>query len=272
MNSLKNDIGFIGAGNMASALIAGLINGGLDPKKIIASSPEDSHLLALNTEFGIKTTKDNLEIGRNCNTIVIAVKPHIVNSVLNELSDLINAKQHLIISIAAGIRIKDIQKYLKGSQRIVRAMPNTPASIGKGISALCASGNCSDEDLKISKGVFESVGATCVLEENSFDLYTSLIGSGPAYIFYLVEALMESSKELNFEESEIKNLLLDMIIGSAELAKQSSDNPDTLRKKVTSPGGVTERALEVFEEENLKSTIQKAIKAATKRSIELGDK
>ena len=272
MNSLKNDIGFIGAGNMASALIAGLINGGLDPKEIIASSPEDSHLLALDTEFGIKTTKDNLEIGRNCNTIVIAVKPHIVNSVLNELSDLINAKQHLIISIAAGIRIKDIQKHLKGSQRIVRAMPNTPASIGKGVSALCASGNCSDEDLKTSKGIFESVGATCVLEEKSFDLYTSLIGSGPAYIFYLVEALMESSKELNFEESEIKNLLLDMIIGSAELAKQSSDSPDTLRKKVTSPGGVTERALEVFEEKKLKSTIQKAMKAATKRSIELGDK
>ena len=149
MNSLKNDIGFIGAGNMASALIAGLINGGLDPKKIIASSPEDSHLLALDTEFGIETTKDNLEIGRNCNTIVIAVKPHIVNSVLNELSDLINANQHLIISIAAGIRIKDIQKYLKGSQRIVRAMPNTPASIGKGISALCASKNCSDKDQTI---------------------------------------------------------------------------------------------------------------------------
>ena len=190
MNSLKNDIGFIGAGNMAGALIAGLINGGLDPKEIIASSPEDSHLLALNMEFGIKTTKDNLEIGRNCNTIVIAVKPHIVNSVLNELSDLINAKQHLIISIAAGIRIKDIQKHLKGGQRIVRAMPNTPASIGKGVSALCANENCSDEDLKISRGVFESVGATCVLVEKSLDLYTSLIGSGPAYIFYLVEALM----------------------------------------------------------------------------------
>ena len=213
-----------------------------------------------------------MEIGRNCKTVVIAVKPHIVNSVLNELSELINSEHHLIISIAAGIKINDIQKQLKGDQRIIRAMPNTPASIGKGVTAICANENSSDEDLKTSKGIFESVGVTCLLEEKSLDLYTSLIGSGPAYIFYLVEALMESSKELNFEESEIKNLLLDMIIGSAELAKQSSDSPATLRKKVTSPGGVTERALEVFEEEKLKSIVQKAMKEATERSIELGDK
>ena len=272
MNTLNNTIGFIGAGNMASALIAGLTNGGLDPKEIIASSPEDSHLLSLKTEFGIKTTKDNMEIGRNCKTVVIAVKPHIVNSVLNELSELINTEHHLIISIAAGIKIKDIQKQLKGDQRIIRAMPNTPASIGKGVTALCANKHSSNEDLQTSKGIFESVGVTCLLEEKSLDLFTSLIGSGPAYIFYLVEALMESSKELNFEESEIKNLLLDMIIGSAELAKQSSDSPGTLRKKVTSPGGVTERALEVFEEEKLKSIVRRAMKEATERSIELGDK
>jgi pyrroline-5-carboxylate reductase len=151
-------------------------------------------------------------------------------------------------------------------------MPNTPASIGKGVTALCSNKNSSEEDLRVSRDIFESVGVTCLLEEKSFDLYTSLIGSGPAYIFYLVEALLESSKELNFEENEIKNLLLNMIIGSAELAKQSADSPETLRKKVTSPGGVTERALEVFEEEELKSTVIKAIKEATIRSIELGDK
>jgi pyrroline-5-carboxylate reductase len=108
------------------------------------------------------------------------------------------------------------------------------------------------------------------LEEISLDLYTALIGSGPAYVFYLVEALLESSKGLNFEENEIKNLLLDMIIGSAELAKQSDETPETLKKKVTSPGGVTERALEVFDENKLKDTLEKAINEATKRSIELG--
>jgi len=272
MNTQNNAIGFIGAGNMASALIAGLVNAGLDLEEIIASSPEDSHLTRLKSNFGIRTTKDNKEIARNCKTIVLAVKPYIVDSILTELSELINSKQHLIISIAAGIKIQDIQALLNGDQRIVRAMPNTPASIGKGVTALCSNKNSSEEDLRVSRDIFESVGVTCLLEEKSFDLYTSLIGSGPAYIFYLVEALLESSKELNFEENEIKNLLLNMIIGSAELAKQSADSPETLRKKVTSPGGVTERALEVFEEGELKSTVIKAMKEATNRSIELGNK
>ena len=270
MNSQKFNIGFIGAGNMASALISGIINGGLDPKAIIASSPEDSHLAALDSNYGIKTTKDNKKIASNCKTIVLAVKPHIVNSILIELAELINNEEHLIISIAAGIKIKDIQAQLKENQRIIRAMPNTPASIRKGVTALCANNNSSKEDLRTARGIFESVGVTCVLEEISLDLYTALRGSGPAYIFYLVEALLESSKGLNFEENEIKNLLLDMIIGSAELAKQSDETPETLKKKVTSPGGVTERALEVFDENKLKDTLEKAINEATKRSIELG--
>ena len=272
MNSQKNTIGFIGAGNMASALIAGLINSGVNPEDITASSPEDSHLTTLSNDFGIKTTKDNKEIGKRCKTIVLAVKPQIVNSVLDELSGLINSGQHLIVSIAAGIKIADIQESLDGNQRIIRAMPNTPASIRSGVTALCANENSSEEDLRVATGIFESVGVTCLLEEQSLDLYTSLIGSGPAYIFYLVEILLESSKALNFKDNEIKNLLLNMIIGSAELVKQSSDSPKTLREKVTSPGGVTERALEVFEEEELKAIIQRAIEEATRRSIELGDK
>ena len=272
MSTQKNTIGFIGAGNMASALIAGLINSGVDPEDITASSPEDSHLTTLSKEFGIKTAKDNKEIGKNCKTVVLAVKPQIVSPVLNELSGLINSEQHLIVSIAAGIKIADIQAELEGDQRIIRAMPNTPASIRSGVTALCANKNSSEEDLKVATGILESVGVICLLEEQSLDLYTSLIGSGPAYIFYLVEALLESSNELDLTENEIKNLLLNMIIGSAELAKQSTDSPKILREKVTSPGGITERALEVFEEEKLKTTIQKAIQEAAKRSIELGNK
>ena len=272
MNTQKNTIGFIGAGNMASSLIAGLINSGVDPKDITATSPEDAHLRTLSNNFGIKTTKDNKEIGKSCNTIVLAVKPQIVSPVLNELSGLINNEQHLIVSIAAGIKIADIQAELDGDQRIIRAMPNTPASIRSGVTALCANENSSQEDLRVATGIFESVGVTCLLKEQSLDLYTSLIGSGPAYIFYLVEALLESSNALDFTENEMKNLLLNMIIGSAELAKQSIDSPKILREKVTSPGGVTERALEVFEEERLKTTIQKAVQEATKRSIELGNK
>ena len=165
MNTQNKTIGFIGAGNMASALIAGLVNAGLDQEEIIASSPEESHLTRLKSNFGIRTTKDNKEIARNCKTIVLAVKPHIVDSILTELSELINNKQHLIISIAAGIKIQDIQVLLNGDQRIVRAMPNTPASIGKGVTALCSNKNSSEEDLRVSRDIFESVGVTCLLED-----------------------------------------------------------------------------------------------------------
>ena len=271
MINKDNKIGFIGAGNMASALISGLVNAQKNPNSIMASSPEDNHLESLSSELGILTTKNNAEIAESCEIILLAVKPHIIKEVLKDISSYIKPNKHLIISIAAGIKIEDIQALLNVEQKIIRAMPNTPASIRRGVTALCNNSQTDLMDKNVAEEIFKSVGVTCWLQEDSLDQYTALIGSGPAYVFYFIEAMLEASKDLNLDE-DIKNLLIEMIIGSSELAKMSSEEPGILRKKVTSPGGVTERAIEIFEEKKIKQSILTAIKEATQRSIKLGNK
>jgi len=272
MINKDNKIGFIGAGNMASALISGLVNARKNPNSIMASSPEDNHLESLSSEFGILTTKNNVEIAENCEIILLAVKPHIIEEVLKGIASYIKPNKHLIISIAAGVKIEDIQALLSIEQKIIRAMPNTPASIQRGVTALCNNSQTDLVDKNVAEEIFKSVSVTCWLQEDSLDQYTALIGSGPAYVFYFIEAMLEASKDLNLEGEDIKNLLIEMIIGSSELAKMSSDEPSILRKKVTSPGGVTERAIEIFEEKKIKQSILTAIKEATQRSIKLGNK
>ena len=272
MINKNKKIGFIGAGNMATALISGLVNSGKDSSTIMASSPEQAQLETVSSKFGISTSNNNKEVAKNCSTILLAVKPNIIEEVLNDIAPFIESDKHLIISIAAGVIIDDIQTPLGGRQRIIRAMPNTPASIQKGVTALCRNSHASTLDTKLAEEIFKSAGVTCWLEEKSLDQYTALIGSGPAYVFYVIEALMEASKGLDIKEEDIKRLLIDMIIGSSELAKISEDEPGILRNKVTSPGGVTQRAIEVLEENKTKEAIVNAIKEATKRSIDLGNK
>jgi len=267
----NNIIGFIGAGNMASALISGLINSGHNPRDLMASSPEDDHLDSIKQSFNIAVTKENGEIFNKCNTIIFAVKPNILGGVLQKYSNQISFTNHLLISIAAGVLIKKIELSLNKNQRIIRAMPNTPASIKSAVTALCKNTNANKDDKSLAENIFSSVGTTCWLDENSMDLYTALIGSGPAYIFYIIESLLATSAELGFDKTTTKRILADMIIGSAKLAKQSKDSPEILREKVTSPGGVTQRALEIFEENNIKKSIILAITEAKKRSKELGN-
>ncbi|MDG2060711.1 MAG: pyrroline-5-carboxylate reductase [SAR86 cluster bacterium] len=268
---MKSNIGFIGAGNMASALVSGLINSGHDPKNLMASSPEPEHLENMRDSFEILTSNDNIDIFDSCDTVVLAVKPHNISDVLRSISQVVSKERHLLISIVAGVLIKDIEANLTNEQRIIRAMPNTPASIKLAVSALSFNSEVSPNDKKIAENLFNSVGTTCWLKESSLDLYTALIGSGPAYIFYLIESLLESSKELELDQNTTKNLIAEMIIGSAQLAKLSADSPTILRQKVTSPAGVTQKALEVFEKEGIKESIMLAIKEAKKRSEELGN-
>ena len=192
----NNIIGFIGAGNMASALISGLINSGHNPRDLMASSPEEDHLDSMKQSFNIAVTKKNGEIFNKCNTIIFAVKPNILEGVLQKYSNQISFTNHLLISIAAGVLIKKIELSLNKNQRIIRAMPNTPASIKSAVTALCKNTNANKDDKALAENIFSSVGTTCWLDENSMDLYTALIGSGPAYIFYIIESLLATSAEL----------------------------------------------------------------------------
>lgn len=271
MNNIKETIGFIGAGNMATALISGLINSDQSASKIIASSPEQEHLEKLSKDFGIKTTNNNLEIVDNSDIVILAVKPNIVQAVIDEIKDVATDKDILIISIAAGVKIEKIESQLGSPMRVIRAMPNTPASIMEGVTAICANSNAQSNDIENAKLLFECVGKIAHINEKDIDIFTALIGSGPAYIFYLIESLLDSSKNLHLPEQEKKDLLASMISGAANLVLNSDESPNVLRKKVTSPGGVTQTAIEEFETEGLKEILSKSMIAAEKKSIELGE-
>ena len=271
MNNIKETIGFIGAGNMATALISGLINSDQSASKIIASSPEQEHLEKLSKDFGIKTTNNNLEIVDNSDIVILAVKPNIVQAVIDEIKDVATDKDILIISIAAGVKIEKIESQLGSPMRVIRAMPNTPASIMEGVTAICANSNAQSNDIENAKLLFECVGKITHINEKDIDIFTALIGSGPAYVFYLIESLLDSSKNLHLPEQEKKDLLASMISGAANLVLNSDESPNVLRKKVTSPGGVTQTAIEEFETEGLKEILSKSMIAAEKKSIELGE-
>ena len=207
----------------------------------------------------------------NSDIVILAVKPNIVQAVIDEIKDVATDKDILIISIAAGVKIEKIESQLGSSMRVIRAMPNTPASIMEGVTAICANSNVNSNDIENAKLLFECVGKIAHINEKDIDIFTALIGSGPAYVFYLIESLLDSSKNLHLSEQEKKNLLASMISGAANLVLNSDDSPNVLRKKVTSPGGVTQTAIEEFETEGLKEIISKSMIAAEKKSIELGE-
>ncbi len=266
----NQNIGFIGAGNIATSLISGLIEDGVNKNDIFSSSPEQADLVNLNDLYSINVTLDNMEIISSCSTIILAVKPQVLKKVLHEIKNAMSLENLLLISVAAGIDINFLQSLTTNQQKIIRAMPNTPVSIGKGVTALCSNASVDSEDKGQAEQIFNSVGSTYWLKEDSFNLYTALIGSGPAYVFYLLESLKKAAKGLGVEENKIENLILEMIIGSAKLARDSKENPESLREKVTSPGGVTEKAIEVLEENKFTQILISAIQAGEKRSSDLG--
>ena len=272
MKKLNEIIGFIGAGNMATALISGLINNGQEPSKIISSSPEKEHLEKLSRDFGVMTSTDNQKVSEESNLIILAVKPNIIETVLSEIKETVIEKNNLVISIAAGVKIKKIESIIGSSARIIRAMPNTPASIMQGVTAISSNEKVEETDIEKAKILFGSVGKTAEIKEKELDIFTALIGSGPAYVFYLIESLLESSQNLDLSIDDKVNLIASMISGSANLAIAASDSPQNLRKNVTSPGGVTQRAIEEFEKEDFKEIIKRSMKVAEEKSIELGDK
>ena len=270
MKNSLSEIGFIGAGNMATAIISGLLRQNYPFNKIFASSPEDSHLKKLKNEFSINVTSNNKELITSSSTIILAIKPNVMPGVLDEIKEHIST-QHRIISIVAGYELKKIEGSLSSKIKLLRAMPNTPASLGLGVTALTHNKSVEKVDVEAAEYIFQSIGITCWLKEKDFDLYTALIGSGPAYVFYIIEAMINASKELDLEEDKKKELIIEMIKGSSSLAKMSDDGLETLRRKVTSKGGVTERAIEVLEENEMKEVLLKAISEGTKRSKLLGE-
>ncbi|USA52020.1 pyrroline-5-carboxylate reductase [Acinetobacter sp. C32I] len=272
--TLNQNICFIGGGNMAQALIGGLLSRGLPTTRITVSDPVEQirHILE---EKSIQTTTDNVEAIKNADVVVLAVKPQVLATVLQPLKGLLSDK--LVISIIAGAEIQTISDLIGGSQRIVRVMPNTPALVQTGAHGIYASDAVNAQDRELTSQILAATGLTIWVEtEAQIDAVTAVSGSGPAYFFYLMESMIRAGKNLGLDEKVATALTLQTALGAAQMAITSSNSPAELRKNVTSPNGTTQAALEVFDRAQISQNIQAALAAAQKRSQELaqelGDK
>lgn len=266
-------IAFMGGGNMARSLIGGLITGGHHADCIRVADPDAGQREFLRSHFGVQTEADNLELAARAKVIVLAVKPQILQTVAQQLAPLIQSSQPLLISIAAGVREPDVRRWLGGGPlAVVRAMPNTPALVGSAASALFANEFVSEHQRQQAESLLRAVGVTVwVKDEALLDAVTALSGSGPAYFFLLMEALEQVGIRLGLNADTARLLTLQTAFGAAKMALESAESPATLRTRVTSPGGTTERALAVLQEGGLEPLVAQALEAACQRARELGD-
>lgn len=264
--ALNCNICFIGGGNMAQALIGGLISRGLPPTRITVSDPVEKVRLLL-AEKDVCVTDDNIAAIRDADIVLFAVKPQVLASVLKPLKGLFEGK--LVMSIVAGAEIATIATLL-ATDRIVRVMPNTPALVQTGAHGLYANEAVDTKDRELASQVLAATGLTLwVNSEAQIDAVTAVSGSGPAYFFYMMESMIRAGKNLGLDEKVATALTLQTALGAAQMAITSSNTPAELRKNVTSPNGTTQAALEVFDRAQISQNIQAALAAAQKRSQEL---
>lgn len=262
-------ISFIGGGNMARALIGGLLAQGWEADDIDVVEPDSAKQQQLRADFGVSVT-DQLPSAAGADIVVLAVKPQQLRDVAIFLGSLL--RDQLVISIAAGIRSADLVRWLGGYDAVVRVMPNTPAQIRCGASALFAAGGTSPAQRQQAATVLGAVGSTVWLDDEAqMDAVTAISGSGPAYVFYFIEAMQQAAAELGLSPQQARELSLQTFLGASRLALQSPETPAVLRAQVTSKGGTTERALNSMEESGIKHAIVTAIHAAAQRSREMGD-
>lgn len=257
---------------MAEAILAGLLKSKTaTPSNIILSDPSEKRLLHLKKNYKAKTTKSNIEAVNSATIILLAVKPQVMPDVLEEIKGSITSG-HLVISIAAGIKISFIKSFLGKNSKVIRVMPNTPALVGMGISAIASDKRVLSSDLSKAQIILNAVGKTVLLDERYLDAVTGLSGSGPAYFFLIIEALIEAGVAAGLSRAVSKELVIETAKGAVCLLQETGKSPAELREMVTSPGGTTVAGLKVLEEGALRSTIIKAVEAATARSKELSGK
>lgn len=264
-------IGFVGAGNMATALIRGLLDSGLyRPNEIVASDIEARKLAALKRRFAVTTTPDNVKLVADCNVVVLAVKPQILDAVLAPLRAHVGTR-HLFISIAAGVPTRRIEMAVGGNVRVLRVMPNTPALLGKGMSVLVRGRYAGAADEKLALKLLQSVGqAVAVQDERMLDAVTGLSGSGPAYIYLIAEGLIAGGVAAGLTASLAAQLTYQTLAGAAAMLQETGESPEALRAQVTSPGGTTFAGLGELNRRGIKDILVAAVIAATRRSQELG--
>ncbi|GIW75191.1 MAG: pyrroline-5-carboxylate reductase [Phycisphaerae bacterium] len=271
---MSYELALIGAGNMAEAIARGLLNGqSLSPEQIIAADPAENRRTLFTRELGIRTTAKASEAAKDALAVLLAVKPQQMDEVLHEISSVISEKT-LVISIAAGISTRFIETHLGlGRQwRVVRTMPNTPMLVGQGAVGVCSGAFATRADVTAASRFFSPAAEVVEVTEQLMDAVTAVSGSGPAYVFYLLEHMIAAGVSLGLSPDQATQLARQTVLGAATMATTTSDSPTELRRKVTSPNGTTQAAIEYLDQTGVGSHLEKAIQAAYQRSVELGKK
>jgi len=265
-------VGIIGAGNMGEVLIRGLIQSGRVAKSdIITSDVSQDRLTYMSKTYGLRTTASNVELVENASIIIIAVKPQNIDDLLDELANS-SHEGHLFISIAAGITTEKLASKMHHQSGIIRVMPNAPASVLAGIAAVCPGRNVSPSDLQRAVSIFECVGRTVIIKNEALmDVVTGLSGSGPAFVFLVIESLSDAGVQLGISRKESSLLAAQTVYGAAKMLLETGKHPSELKDIVATPGGTTFAGLKMLEKGNFRSTIMDAVEAATARSRELGN-
>jgi len=270
---LKNKkITIIGTGNMGEALLSGLISSGSShPKNIICTDIREDKLKSMEEKYGAATTADNIKAVEASEIIIYAVKPQIIASVLRETASCLDMSK-LIISIAAGVPLAAIESCLNKELRLIRVMPNIAAFVKESASVIAAGGKATEEDIKLSLAIFDSMGKSIFLKENILmDAITGLSGSGPAYIFLIVESMADAGVKMGLSREDALFLSSQTVLGAAKLLIETKEHPGRLKDMVTSPGGTAIAGIHTLEKGGLRTTLINAVEVATKRSKELGE-
>ncbi|MCG3145133.1 MAG: Pyrroline-5-carboxylate reductase [Gammaproteobacteria bacterium] len=267
MNSAN--IAFIGCGNMGRCLLGGLLKDGYPATHLRAADADALQRDRLSAETGVRTSADNLEAVRDADIVVLAVKPQQMRAAARPLAAALAARRPLVVSVAAGIRIADLRRWI-GELPIVRAMPNTPALLGCGAAGLYAGEEVSDEQREQAEGILRAAGLTVWVESEALiDTVTAVSGSGPAYFFALMEWMENAGAQLGLSREHARLLTLQTALGASRMAIESSLDPASLRKQVTSPGGTTERALGIMNEHDMGGIVERALAGARQRAAEM---
>jgi pyrroline-5-carboxylate reductase len=266
------ELGILGAGNMAEAIVRGVLNAKrLTPQQIIAADVSPERRKLFQTELGVTAVEDNADVAGQSRTVLLSVKPQMMLTALGGIGKVLQPDA-LVISIAAGISSKFIESALgdRAAWRVVRSMPNTPMLVGEGMVGIAAGKNATAEDLASARQLFESAADVIEVAESQIDAVTAISGSGPAYFFFLVEQMIQAGTQLGLSPEQSRKLAAKTALGAAKMLVTSADSPSELRRKVTSPGGTTAAAISSMELHGLPKIVVDAIKAAEKRGKELG--
>lgn len=267
----EKKIGIIGTGNMGEALIDGLIHSRSSvPENIICSDVRSDKLKFSRERYGITTKTNNIDVVKLSDIIIYAIKPQIMTKILKETTDYLDSSK-IIISIAAGVPLSYIESCINKELRLIRVMPNIAASVKEGASAIAPGAHVLKNDLQVAKAIFDSVGKSVIIEESLMDAITGLSGSGPAYIFLIVDALADAGVKMGLARDDSLFLSSQTVLGAAKLLIETKEHPGQLKDKVTSPGGTAIAGLHTLEQGGLRTTLINAVEAATNRAKELGE-